>query len=163
MFEVREIQESDINGFHKALSSVVKERKYLLTVESTVIEDVHSYICSNIENNHAQYIAQMNGEIVGWADIIPHHRELLRHSGVLGIGVVAEHRGMGIGKELLRSVIDHSWKNGLTRLELEVFADNVNAVALYEKYGFELEGTKRNARLLDGEYKDVHFMAQCRM
>ena len=161
-FKIRKIQKSDVKGFHAALSSVVRERKFLLTVQAPVIEDAQKYVCKNVDNNHAQYVVDIDGEIVGWADIIPHSKEVLCHSGVLGIGIVAECRGKGIGKVLLKRVIDHAWKNGLTRLELEVFADNINAIALYERFGFELEGTKRNARLLDGLYRDVHIMAQCR-
>jgi len=161
--EVRAIQETDIEGFAAALSSVVSERKYLLTLEPPSIDNVASFIRASIDNNYAQYIAQIDGEIIGWADIIPRELEALRHVGLLGIGVVREHRAKGIGKQLLKRVIAHSWRIGLTRLELEVFASNVSAVALYEKFGFELEGTKRNARLVDGIYRDVHIMAQCRI
>ena len=71
--------------------------------------------------------------------------------------VVAAYRGKGIGSELLKTVIMHSWDAGLKRIELEVFTTNTVAVNLYKKNGFELEGTKRNARYLDGRYEDVHF------
>ncbi len=162
-FNVRKIQESDIEGFRAALSSVVSERKYLLTLELPSIEDTAKFIRTNIENNYVEYVAEIKGNIVGWADVIPKQKQALRHIGELGIGVVAEHRGMGIGKELLKKVLAGAWGSGLKRVELEVFASNTNAVALYKKFGFEHEGTKRNARYVDGRYEDVHFMAQCRL
>ncbi len=162
-FSIRKIQESDIEGFHAALSSVVRERIYLLTVEPPALEDTQKFIRHNIVNNTAEYVALSESQIVGWADILPHQKEVLSHSGLLGMGVISTHRGRGIGSELLRHVIDHAWQQGLTRIELEVFASNVNAFALYKKFGFELEGTKRNARLVDGGYEDVHIMAMCRI
>lgn len=162
-FEVRKIRESDVEGFKDALSSVVSERKYLLTLDLPLSDNVEKFIRANIEKNHAEYVALIQSEIVGWADIIPHEKEALRHTGVLGIGVVAEHRGKGIGKELLKRVVIDAWKNGLTRLELEVFASNVGAIALYEKFGFKHEGIKLNGRLIDGQYRDVCIMAQCRL
>ena len=97
-FEVRKICESDVEGFTKALSSVVSERKYLLTLDPPLSEDVAKFLVSNIANNDAQYVALVEGEVVGWADIIAYQKEALSHVGVLGIGVIAEHRGKGIGK-----------------------------------------------------------------
>lgn len=48
---------------------------------------------------------------------------------------------------------------GLERVELEVFASNAPAIALYEKMGFVTEGVKKRARKLDGLYDDVVQMA----
>ena len=108
-------------------------------------------------------MAVTEDKVVGWADIIPKQKGSAQHTGELGMGIVASCRGQGIGKELLEKVIRHSWEIGLKRLELEVFASNLIAISLYERYGFEHEGTKQNARFVDGEYEDVLIMAQCRI
>ena len=79
------------------------------------------------------------------------------------MGVVSGHRRKGIGQKLLSAVVERSWNAGFKRLELEVFASNKGAYALYEKNGFELEGTKRNSRYMNGKYEDVYLMAQCRI
>jgi len=160
---VRYIRESDIAGYQAALGAVVRERKFLLTLDPPSLDNVSKFVQKNIQNNHAQYVAEVAGEIVGWADVLPYDKEALQHAGLLGMGVVAEHRSKGIGQELLRHVIEHSWRIGLKRIELEVFASNLAAVALYEKFGFLHEGTKRNGRYFDGAFNDVHCMAQCRI
>jgi len=160
-FTVRQIVESDIEGFRSALDSVVSERKFLLTVQTPPLEDIAGFIRGNIANNYAQYVAVVQGTIVGWADIIPYQKELIQHVGLLGIGVNSEFRGKGIGKELLDSVISHSRQNDLKRLELEVFANNTNAIALYRQFGFQHEGTKRNARYINDRYEDVCIMGLC--
>jgi L-phenylalanine/L-methionine N-acetyltransferase len=102
-------------------------------------------------------------KIIGWADIIPLDHSTMNHVGCLGMGVMAEFRGQGIGSKLLASVIQHAWANGLKRLELEVFADNEVAIALYKKHGFVQEGVKRFARVVDGHYQDIIVMAQYRV
>jgi putative acetyltransferase len=53
------------------------------------------------------------------------------------------------------------WPN-LTRLELEVYADNEAAVRLYERYGFEREGTLRQHAFRGGHYVDTYAMARLR-
>jgi RimJ/RimL family protein N-acetyltransferase len=48
---------------------------------------------------------------------------------------------------------------GLHRVELEVFAFNDRARHVYEKVGFVVEGTRRDALCFDGEWVDSHIMA----
>lgn len=44
------------------------------------------------------------------------------------------------------------------RISLDTRADNVKAVELYMKFGFIVEGCRRNATLLDGKYYDLYVM-----
>jgi ribosomal protein S18 acetylase RimI-like enzyme len=81
------------------------------------------------------------------------------HSAVLGLGVSAEYRGRGIGTALLRATLEAARARGLTRVELTVREHNARATALYAKFGFEVEGVKKNAVLVDREYEDLICMA----
>ncbi len=89
------------------------------------------------------------------------NRPRRRHAGAIGISVHDEWQGKGVGSALLRAGLDlaDNWLN-LTRLELEVFTDNESAIRLYERFGFEHEGTLRQHALRDGRYVDSHVMAR---
>lgn len=89
------------------------------------------------------------------------NRPRRRHVGAIGISVHAEWQGKGVGTALMQAGIDlaDNWLN-LTRLELEVYADNKAAIRLYERFGFELEGTLRQHAFRDGQYVDSHMMAR---
>ena len=50
----------------------------------------------------------------------------------------------------------------LVRVELEVFADNEQAIRLYEKLGFEKEGLLRMTTVRNGRYVDEYKMARLR-
>lgn len=67
------------------------------------------------------------------------------------MGVHDDHQGKGIGTALLRELIDaaDNWL-GLRRIELTVYTDNVRAVHLYQKFGFETEGTHLVCPLRNG-------------
>lgn len=86
-----------------------------------------------------------------------------RHVGTIGMAVHDEWHGKGIGAALMSAGLDlaDKWLN-LTRLELEVYTDNEPAIHLYQRFGFELEGTLRQHAFRDGRYVDAHMMARLR-
>lgn len=49
---------------------------------------------------------------------------------------------------------------GLRRIELTVWTDNARAIHLYEKFGFQHEGTHHQYARRAGELVDAHFMAR---
>jgi len=81
----------------------------------------------------------------------------------LGIAVRDDMAGRGVGSALLKEVVGiaDGWLN-ITRLELTVYADNARAMALYRKFGFEVEGTHKAYALRDGQYVDAICMARIR-
>ena len=79
------------------------------------------------------------------------------------MGVHDDWQGKGIGTALMRACVEMAdkWLN-LTRLELEVYTDNEAAIRLYERFGFEREGTLRQYAFRDGQYVDSYLMARLR-
>jgi len=158
--EIRPITESDAESFQQALGAVAAERKFLLTLKAPPLESIKAFIHNNVSKGYPQFVAESESRVIGWADFVPVEKESLLHTAHLGMGVLKEFRGKGVGSALLSSVTEAAIHAGFTRLELEVFANNVAAVTLYEKHGFEHEGTKRQARIIDGKYIDALIMSR---
>ena len=69
-------------------------------------------------------------------------------------------RGRGLGTEATRLIVEHGLgAMGLHRIALEVYDFNPRARHVYEKVGFEYEGTGREALLFDDRWIDVHYLA----
>jgi putative acetyltransferase len=152
------ISESLIASFHASLDIVARERKFLAMVEAPPLEQVVSFVRGNIERGVAQFVALKQERVVGWVDVVPATTYGISHRGSLGMGVLPEFRGQGIGRLLMKACLDKAWANGLSRIELEVHADNLSAIRLYQAFGFVVEGTKKHGMRMDGACFDTLMM-----
>jgi len=81
------------------------------------------------------------------------------HRCSVGIALYQAYCGAGIGRRMLETVLAAAKSLGYEQAELEVFAANTGAIALYRSLGFEIFGTfPRNARYDDGRYDDAYWM-----
>ena len=114
--------------------------------------------------NDAGLVAVLDGKVIGMIGL--HRGQLARrlHTASLGMAVHDGYAGRGAGRALLAAVVDlaERWWN-IKRLELNVYADNVRAIALYERFGFEREGLLRAYAWRDGTYVDSIAMARLRL
>lgn len=108
-------------------------------------------------------VAVVDNEIVGQAGLQPYNGRR-SHAAAVGIGVHDEYVSKGIGTALMAELVDaaDNWL-GFRRLELTVYADNVPAIGLYEKFGFEREGVRRSFAFRAGTYADALAMARIRL
>ena len=109
-------------------------------------------------------VAEVDGDVVGNAGLHSMGRSARRrHVGYIGMAVRDDWQGKGVGTALMAAIVDlaDNWL-GYRRLELTVYTDNGAAVALYRKFGFELEGTLRDYSYRNGEYVDAYTMARLR-
>jgi RimJ/RimL family protein N-acetyltransferase len=160
--EIRIIPTSDryVKSFNAAVDIVARERKYLIFLQGPPLESTARFVEHLLAGGGVQMLAVTAEEVVvGWCDIVRKQREGFRHVGTLGMGILAKYRGQGFGHRLATETIRAATEAGMERIELEVFASNERAIALYRKLGFVTEGIKRNARKLDGVYEDNVFMA----
>lgn len=95
----------------------------------------------------------------GFFDIDP-----VAHSAEVGI-MIGEKSvwNQGLGTETMSLLLRHGFETlNLNRIFLRVYADNPRAKRAYEKVGFLLEGTQREAVFKRGKYGDIHMMSVLR-
>ena len=106
-------------------------------------------------------VACIGDEIVGNAGLHAMRQQRRAHAMHLGLAVRDDRTGRGVGSALLEAIVGiaDGWLPAF-RLELTVYTDNAAAIALYRKFGFEIEGTHKAYALRDGRYVDAHCMAR---
>jgi RimJ/RimL family protein N-acetyltransferase len=161
MVQIVYANEKYFKSFHEALASVAKERIYIEMLEPPRLEDVAVFQMGLIQKKGPTFYAvNENEQVVGWADIFPEDNPRQNHRGSLGMGIISEYRGQGIGTRLLQAVLKQAKEFGLEKVELNVYTSNTNAIKLYRKLGFVEEGLIKKYRKLDGKYFDCLIMAK---
>ena len=158
-FTISPISEQHIEGYWAAVDSVAREGKYLAFLAGPAFKMSRDFVLGNLREDRPHFVALADGDIVGWCDISSLHRPVFLHAGVLGIGVLAAYRNQGIGTALMQAALEKARNIGLTRVELTVRENNLQAKALYEKFGFVVEGIHRNAVKIGGQYENHLSMA----
>lgn len=106
------------------------------------------------------FIAEHQDEILGYLLLKAETLSRTSHRAQIAVGVHSKRRGKGIGTVLFDYMIQWAKKSQLHRLELTVIEYNEQAVHLYKKMGFEVEGVKKNSLLIDGQYVNELYMAK---
>ena len=150
--------EEHIESFRVCLDVVSKERRYLALTQAPPAEAVRQFIRAAIARRVPQFVALDGQQVIGWCDVSPMEKEGCAHVGRLGMGLLPEHRGRGIGRRLAERTVELATRIGLERIELDVYASNKPAIGLYKSLGFAVEGVKRKGRKLDGIYDDIVVM-----
>ena len=158
--EILPMTPDHIDGFHRTLDYIARERRYLAFLEAPPLDSTRAFVLDLIRRGCPQYVAVAEGEVVGWCDLTPKDRPVYAHAGVLGMGLLPPFRGRGVGTRLMTTVLAAARRARLRRVELTVRETNTPAIALYAKMGFEVEGRFRDAVEVDGVYENVLGMAR---
>lgn len=83
-----------------------------------------------------------------------------KHIAAFGMAVSQEMWGQGLGSKMLHLMESHARNNGIIRIEAEVRTANDRGIELYKKNGFEIEGTRKAAAFIEGQFKDEYYIGK---
>jgi L-amino acid N-acyltransferase YncA len=104
-------------------------------------------------------VAELLGEVVGWAALAPASRRRC-YAGVAenSVYVAREARGLGVGRALLKALIGRSEAAGIWMIQTSIFPENRASLALHERCGFRVIGTRERIAKRDGVWRDTVFL-----
>lgn len=161
LFSLRAARRDDAAAL-AAIRNLPGVRSGTLALPFTPTEASEAYLASLASSSHL-IVAEASGTVIASASL--NKRTGRRgHVAALGIAVADHWQGKGVGRALMAALIDlaDNWL-GITRIELNVYTDNMRAIALYEKCGFVREGVMRAYALRDGAMVDSVAMARLRV
>ena len=155
---LREPQWEDLDDLLDFINSLVEEGADIMRETPVTREEEADWLgkrLASIEKGEViGIVAEVDGRVVGNSEV-GRRKGSQSHVGMLGIAVKRGYRGIGIGKELMKTLIEESRKAGLKVLVLEVFASNTVAKSLYGKMGFKDAGKIPKGIFKKGKYIDL--------
>jgi ribosomal protein S18 acetylase RimI-like enzyme len=141
---IRPIGVGDLDAMLSFVNAFAKEPTYMMISgltftrrqEKTYLE---SACAAMRKKEKIHLIAIADNKIVASAEV---RRQPARknHVGVVGVAVLEQWRGVGLGKRLMQLLISEAIALGLKLLVLESYEKNTGAIKLYEKMGFRSAG-----------------------
>lgn len=137
--------------------------KNTMSIPSNRLEDVEKQLSQLTPNDHL-FVTEVDGKVVGMVGLHIGRGPKRSHTATLGIIIHDDYQHQGFGTKLMEKALElgDNWLN-LKRIELGVFTENEAAIALYKKFGFITEGTKKMVYFSNGSYKDEYIMARYNM
>ncbi len=142
--------------------SVIKtnapERSYVLMEHyGTKPDSVIKYICNMDFEKNLLLVAVAGEKVVGALSGIQMDegkRSQTAHILNIGLHIITDYRGQGIGTQMLNVAITWAKKRGFKKLEADIFTINKKSLHLFERAGFVEEGTRQKRIRIGNQYID---------
>ncbi len=143
VIKFRTVRNSDTELFLKYFDDLSARSRYFFHPGRFDLEHAES-ITKNANSGDTYRLVAVQGEkeygrIVGYAWI--QGLEKKDYIPMLGIGIIDEYHNVGLGKAMMKLMIERAKQLNLDRLKLGVFDDNPRAIHIYESVGFRIDPT----------------------
>ena len=161
----RNPKRSDAESLFQYVNSLIKERAYILLQKKVSLKEEKEYLKETLkqikEKDRVFLFIDIDGKVMGNASVSLKDRSARRHVGELAISVSREIRGRGLGKELLKRIIDKAVKElKITMVILYAASENKVAIGLYKKMGFKEAGKIKKEYNHYGKVMDTVLMVK---
>ena len=162
--ELRNAEVSDSAEMIKYLKTICGETPYVIRDPDEInltLEQEQKILQNKIDSEDELLLVALvedkhvgNCSLMSFGDL-----RRYRHRCSVAIALYQEYCGLGIGRQMMDTVLRAAKDLGYEQAELEVNSSNANAIALYESMGFVKYGTYPDSdKFADGTYGDSYWM-----
>lgn len=157
--EFYELRKQDLPEMMEVFNSVIMEDAYFPRKEGLPdLETAKQWYQDHKKTGLFYLAARVDDDFVGGATIEPRTGKA-SHIAYFGMYLRQQFRGIGIGTQLLRRIIEIAKDKEFEKMQLNVFSSNPRALKLYEEFGFQEAGRTRNGiKFPNGTYTDEIIM-----
>lgn len=160
---IRQAVPEDAGAFLELLRQLDQETEFMMMEpgeRTSTSDDLRNQII-NLRNSGSVLLLLFEGtRAAGFLSAQRNTPARMRHSAYLAMGIRKEYRRKGYGECLLKELFCWAEKENVTRLELTVMTHNQTALHLYQKMGFQIEGTLIRSMRIRDSWVDQYSMAK---
>lgn len=159
-YTVRRARLEDLSGLAGVIRQVTAGQTYIVG-ESVADQLAHADTLLHGEPDvpPTYFVAIVDGEVIGWANLERREEEKLRQVAYLTMGLLDEYRGLSIGSTLLERAVSWAGRHGFRKVASNIPATNESAVAFLEDNGWEVEAVRPDHYTIDDRLVDEVLVA----
>ena len=159
---IREARVEDAEAILNVVKEVASEENLILLDKGEYDVRLEKYHILSAKSSGRTLIlvAEVDGKVVGVGELKIGEFKKNSHTAELGLAVIKEFRGLGVGKALMEEMLSYAQKREVEKVWLSVFSTNNAAITLYRKFGFVVEGVRKKQFKIGNTYVDELLMAK---
>lgn len=156
---IRPAEPSDSRAILFLLQELERETDYIVFEGAISVEQQRQLITQYKKSLNSLYlVVESDGQFVGMGMLAGHQHPLQRHRATMGLGLLKDYWGLGLGSLLVEEILDFARHSDIEIIALEVVEDNQKAFKLYERYNFKPVGKYHHYLKLDTKTYDAILM-----
>jgi L-amino acid N-acyltransferase YncA len=158
MLIIRKATPDDLGQITEIYNDAIQKTTATFDTEPKNKEEQEKWFAEH-DARHPVLVVDEDGLIVAWASLSQwSDRSAYCDTAEISLYVKEEHRGKGIGKQLMRAIILEGRTAGLHTVIARIAGSNKISADLCKSFGFEYIGTMREVGKKFGQLLDVHLM-----
>jgi phosphinothricin acetyltransferase len=157
---VRPAKREDLQGILEIYNDAVLTTTATYDYEPRPIEHRTAWFEDHERTGHPIFVAvDGSGRVIGWSALNRYHDRMgYRFTVENSVYVAADQRGRGLGKLLLKPLIDAGVVNGYHAIIAVIDAANEASINLHAQFGFEVVGKFKRVGYKFSRWLDVTYM-----
>ena len=156
---IRDATEADLPAILAIYNDVLATSTAIFSELPATLEDRLQWFRGRRELGYPVLVSTDDSGVLGFASFgdfrsWPGYRHTVEHS----VHVRPDARGRGVGRELMRVLLDRAIALGKHMMVAGVDADNVGSIRMHERLGFQRAGTLHHVGCKFGRWLDLTFL-----
>jgi len=158
MLAIRQATPADLGQITEIYNDAIQKTTATFDTELKTLEEQEKWFADH-DASHPVLIAEQDGLIVAWTSLSQwSDRCAYSATAEISLYVKEEYRGKGIGKELMKAIIQEGKTAGLHTIIARIAGSNKISADLCKSFGFQYIGTMREVGKKFDQLLDVHLM-----
>lgn len=149
---IRFAENNDLERIVHIYNQAIETKRATADLEKITVDDRRKWMEDHKKETYPVYIAEENGEVVGWCSISPYRagRRALDRTAEISYYIHFDHHGKKIASQLVEHALGDCERLGIKNLFAFILSVNEVSIGLLKKFGFEQWGYIPEAADLDG-------------
>jgi L-amino acid N-acyltransferase YncA len=155
--KIRDAVEADLPAIVNIYNASVPTRMATADLEPVTVESRRGWFARHDPRSRPLWVLEVDNEIAAWTCLSSFYegRPAYAATAEISIYIAPQHQRKGYGKVLVRRMIEHCPKLGVTTLLAMIFDHNHPSNRMFESLGFKQMGHLPDIALLDGEQRGL--------